>query len=109
MSIEVFVPRAQRRRFGNILRKTPWHLEVVRCRVLLLLHSGTLAADVAAQVGCVRATVYRTLYRYQALGEDAVLDQRRRREAGKLTVSMQSTLLSYLDQTPQDYGWQRST
>lgn len=109
MSIEVSLPRAQHRRLARLLRKTKSRIEALRCRVLLLLHEGQPASAVAATVGCVRATVYRTVYRYEELGEAAVLDQRRQRAAAKMTLQIQTRLLSYLDGVPQDYGWQRST
>lgn len=64
---------------------------------------------VATLVDCVRATVYRTVYRYEEMGEASVIDQRTRREAEKMTLEIQARLLIYLDGVPQDYGWQRST
>lgn len=109
MSIEVSLPRAQRRRFKMMVRKTKSRIEALRCRILLLLHDGRTVSQVATLVDCVRATVYRTVYRYEALGEAAVLDQRTRRQADKMTLIVQAALLSYLDGVPQDYGWQRST
>lgn len=92
-----------------VLRKTASRIEAMRCRVLLLLHQGRAAAEVAAFVDCARATVYRTVYRYEELGEASIADQRTRREAEKMTAELQARLLSYLDGVPQDYGWQRST
>lgn len=92
-----------------MFRKTKSRIEALRCRVLLLLHEGRTVLEVATLVDCVRATVYRTVYRYEELGEASVLDQRTRREAEKMTIQIQARLLSYLDGVPQDYGWQRST
>ena len=109
MSIEVFLPRAQRQRFKRMLRKTRSRIEALRCRVLLLLHEQRPVSEVATLVGCVRATVYRTAYRYEEMGEASVIDQRTRREAEKMTLDLQGCLLIYLDGVPQDYGWQRST
>lgn len=109
MSIEVCLPRAQCRRLKKVLRKTQSRIEALRCRVLLLLHDGHAAAEVATVVDCVRATVYRTVYRYEALGEASIIDRRTRREADKMTCEVQQRLLRYLDDVPQDYGWQRST
>ena len=109
MSIEVFLERAQRRRLQKTLRKTQSRIEALRCRVLLLLHDGNGASEVATLVGCVRASVYRTVYRYEELGEDSIFDQRARVEATKMTAPMHVRLLSYLDEVPQNYGWQRST
>ena len=60
MSIVVCLPRPQRRRMQRLYRKTKSRLESTRCRVLLLLHAGRGASEVAYTVDCVRATVYRT-------------------------------------------------
>ena len=109
MSIEVFLERAQRGRLQKTLRKTQSRIEALRCRVLLLLHDGNGASEVATLVGCVRASVYRTVYRYEELGEDSIFDQRARVEATKMTAPMHVRLLGYLDEVPQNYGWQRST
>ncbi len=71
MSIEVHLPRAQRRRALRVPRKSRFALEVQRVRIMLLLHDAVSAAEVARMVGCVLATVYRTVYRYEELGEDS--------------------------------------
>lgn len=75
---------------------------------MLLLHEGLGASEIAERVGCVRATVYRTVYRYQNLGEDSLYDQRARREPVKVTPEVEEHLLGYLDDVPQDYGWDRA-
>jgi transposase len=107
MSIEVCLPRAQRRRLQRHWRKTPSRVEAVRARVLLLLEEGYSAADTAHMVGCVRATVYRTVYRFEELGEEALCDRRSQREPLKVTAQVEHTLLGYLDAVPKDYGWTR--
>lgn len=109
MSLRVSMPRAQRRRLEKVWRKTPSRIEALRCRILLLLSQGRSATEVAGMAGCVRATVYRTVYRFAELGEDAVRDQRTARAADKVTAEMTTTLLGYLDGVPRDYGWQRCT
>lgn len=65
MSIEVCLPRAQRRRLLRVTRKSRCALEVQRARIMLLLHESMPVAEVSRMVGCVRATVYRTVYRYE--------------------------------------------
>lgn len=107
MSIEVHLPRAQLRRLQRVVRKSRCALEVQRARIIVLLHSGELAAEVARMVGCARATVYRTVYRYEDLGEESIRDQRRLREPLKVTAPVVEQLLAYLDDVPQDYGWER--
>lgn len=108
MSIVVCLPRPQRRRIQRLYRKTNSRLEALRARVLLLLHDGHRAGDVAVLVGCVRATVYRTVYRFEDLGEASLHDQRSYREPTKVTPEVEEQLLGYLDGVPQDYGWDRA-
>lgn len=108
MSIELRLPRGQRRRFQMILRKSRSRIEALRARILLLVHDASPVTDIAERVGCVRATVYRTVYRFRELGETSVHDQRGCREPVKATVQVEEHLLGYLDGVPSDYGWDRS-
>lgn len=108
MSIRVSLPRAQRRRFQRRYRKTRCRIEALRARVMLLLHEGYAVSEIATMCDCVRATVYRTLYRFRTLGEQALEDQRAYREPTKVTPAMEERLLGYLDGVPKDYGWQRA-
>jgi len=91
------------------LRKTRCRIEALRCRVLILLHEGFSAGSVSEVTGCVRATVYRTLYRFEELSEDGIRDQRTWREPTKVTADIETHLLGYLEQAPKDLGWHRST
>lgn len=108
MSIEVHLPRAQRRQLLRITRKSRCVLEVRRARILLLRHEDVSAAEIVHMIGCARATVYRTVYRYEDLGVGSVRDQRCQREPSKVTPEVEQQLLEYLDYVPQDYGWERS-
>ena len=109
MRIEISLPRAQRRRMQTMLRKSKSRVEALRCRIMLLLHERAPVVEVAQMVGCVRATVYRTLYRFEALDETSLVDRRTTRGTEKVTTQMEEQLLSYLDAVPPDYGWQRSS
>ena len=109
MTISLRLGRGQRRRMTRLLRKTRSRIEALRARVLLLLHEGVLPGVVAEMAGCARATVYRTLYRFEDLGEDALLDQRRLRPPSKVTAEVEARLVGYIDGSPQDFGWQRTT
>ena len=71
---------------------------------MLLLHEDMPVAEVSRMVGCVRATVYRTVYRYEGLGEESIRDQRRLREPSKISADVEAQLLAYLDYVAQDYG-----
>ena len=72
--IQVNLPRAQKRRIEKTLAKTKDKLTAVRCQILLLLNQTYSAKTVAEMVCCVRATVYRTVYRFEELGEDSLND-----------------------------------
>jgi transposase len=93
----------------RLLRKTRSRIEALRARILLLLHEGLVPSVVAEMAGCARATVYRTLYRFEDLGEDSLLDQRQHRPPRKVTSQVEQRLVGYIDGSPQDFGWQRST
>jgi transposase len=109
MTIHLRLPRAQARRVKRRLRKTRCRIEALRCRILLLLQEGCPASAVAEIAGCVRATVYRTVYRFEDLGEDGLRDQRTWREPAKVTRDIERRLLEYVEQRPGDLGWHRST
>ena len=108
MSIELNLPRGQRRRMQVMVRKTKSRIEALRARVLLLLHKQVSVSEIAFRVDCVRATVYRTLYRFEHLGEASLHDQRSTREPTKATPRVEQCLLGYLDNVPKDYGWDRA-
>ena len=71
MNITLVLPRSQRRRIERRFRKTRDKIEARRCQILLLMHDRHSAGDISARVRCAgaRATVYRTLYRFEELGE----------------------------------------
>jgi transposase len=100
---------AQRRRIERQLRKTSDKIEAMRCRVFLLLDAGHPVRDISERVDCVRATVYRTLYRFEELGEAGIADRRLYPEARKVTPELMNYVLSLLDLSPRSMGWQRST
>jgi transposase len=90
-----------------MVRKTKSRIETRRARVLLLLHERVSVREIAFRVDCMRATVYRTLYRFERLGEASLYDQRSAREPTKVTPQVEQCLLDYLDGVPKDYGWDR--
>src|SRR5690242_9071610 len=94
------IDRPQRRRLQSLLRKTKSRIEAVRARILLLLATGDDVVRVAEVVGCVRATVYRTWYRFEVLGEDSIRDQRQCRPPTKVTPEVVAALLDYLGKSP---------
>jgi transposase len=109
MKILVELSRVQRRGVERLMRETRSRVEAQRCRIVLLLSEGLSAAEVHRLVGCVRSTVYQTLYRFEDASLDGLRDQRHHRPPLKVTDEMRGHLLAYLDQGPRYYGWQRNT
>lgn len=109
MNIALVLPRAQRRRLERQSRKTQDKFEAMRCRILLLLHAGHSVRGVVERVDCARATVYRTVYRFEDRGEAGLTDRRLQPESRKVTPELMNYLLSLLDVSPRSLGWQRST
>ena len=93
----------------RLLHKTPSRIVALRARILLLLHGGHEPSEVATIAGCARATVYRTVYRFEDLGEEGLPDRRSCRAPSKVTTEVETKLLGYIDRSPQDFGWQRTT
>jgi transposase len=109
MTIVLRLDRGQRRRMARLLQKTRCRIEALRARVLLLLHGGHEPSEVAEMTGCARATVYRTVYRFEDLGEDGLVDRRSQRAPRKVSAEVEEKLVGYIDGSPRDHGWQRST
>ena len=93
----------------KLRRETRSIVEAQRCRILLLLSEGRRAKEVEEMVGCVRSTVYMTFYRFEEAGIDGLYDGRRQSVPRKVTREVRESLLGYLDDSPRDHGWQRST
>jgi transposase len=91
------------------LQKIRSRIEALRARVLLLLHGGHEPSEVAEMAGCARATVYRTVYRFEDLSEDGLVDRRSQRVPRKVSAEVEEKLVGYIDGSPRDFGWQRST
>ena len=53
--------------------------------------------------------MYRTVHRFEDLGEDGLIDRRTHRSPNKATADIQATLVSYIDSSPPQFGWQRMT
>lgn len=109
MSIGLSLLHSQRRKIVDMKRKTTSRVEAMRCRIVLLLASGETVSGISTMVDCVRSTVYTTLYRFEEEGMDGLLDKRRLPGARKATPEVRAKLLSYLDDAPKAFGWQRST
>jgi len=106
--IQVKLYRAQRRRIEKHYKNTKSRVEAARCRILLLLNEGKSVQLVSKIVGCVRSTVYYTVYRFEDNGEDCIYDQRNLIGPRKVTHEVEEKILEYIDKTPKEYGWHRS-
>jgi transposase len=109
MKIRVVLSGMQRREVEQMMRETKSRVEAQRCRILLLLSQGDSPSLVREKVGCVRSTVYTTLYRFEDEDMAGLMDKRRHREPRKATAQVRKHLLAYLDGPPRDHGWQRTT
>lgn len=93
----------------ELRRSTRSLVEAQRCRILMLLSEGHSVKVVEKMVGCVRSTVYTTAYRYEEAGLNGLYDGRLRGKPRKVTQEVRNALLGFLDDSPRDYGWQRSS
>ena len=109
MHISVSFSAEQTAEIRDLMKRTTSRVEAQRCRIILLLSEGRRVRDVREMVGCVRSTVYQTLYRFEDSGMMGLMDQRLQPAARKATPEVRSQLLTYLDHTPHHYGWQRPT
>jgi len=108
-SVSVSLSDVERNRVKALKQTTGSVVEAQRCRILLLLDEGMRPGQVQRMVGCVRSTVYTTVYRYEEGGMDGLYDARRIGKPRKATPVVREQLLAYLDKTPKEYGWRRST
>jgi len=109
MKIRIRLVSTQVERIESMMRDTRSRVEAQRCRIVLLLAAGERPGAVMEKVGCVRSTVYTTLYRFEDEGIEGLLDKRLTREPRKATAPVRAQLLEYVERTPRDYGWQRTT
>jgi transposase len=107
-TVLVWLDGTQRRRVEDMYRQTTNRVEALRCRIILLLAQGLGVGAVVERTGCVRATVYRTMYRWQDDGEAGLLDGRKTPGPRKVTAEHREKLSSYVGTNPRDFGWERS-
>jgi len=109
MKIRVELCETQREAITKFMNETRSRIEAQRCRIVLLLADGVRPAEIHRMAGCVRSTIYVTLYRFEEQGLEGLRDQRLHREPRKATAEVREKLLGYLDQSPRTFGWQRCT
>lgn len=109
MKILFQLSRSQRNEVMAFMRKTKSRVEAQRCRIALLLDEGDSVRVVEEKAGCVRSTVYQTLYRLEDEGLDGLFDKRLQCNPRKASREIREQLLAYVEDAPDAYGWQRST
>jgi hypothetical protein len=75
VSIDVRLAREPRRQIQRVLVKTKSRIKALHAPVKLL-HKRESVTEVARGMGCVRATVYRAVYRFVELGGGGLADRR---------------------------------
>lgn len=108
-SVSVCLSECERGAIEELMAGTRNIVEARRCRIMLLLAAGDTVKQVELKVGCVRSTVYTTLYRYEESGVDGLCDGRCAGNARKATPQVREKLLEYIEQPPRQHGWQRPT
>jgi len=109
MKIRVCLTELQHSEIEKLMANTKSRIEAQRCRIMLLLSQDYTPGQVQKMVGCVRSTVYMTVYRFEDEGMEGLRDKRLQPHPRKATPKVRAQLLGYLGQSPKDFGWQRST
>ena len=109
MNILLKLNRCQVRRISKTFHKTGSKIVAMRCQILLCLGKKHSVSEIRDKLGCTRATVYRTIYRFEDTGENCLYDQRHLKEPIKVDTPLINLLYSYVDMSPMDYGWSRTT
>ncbi len=109
MKIRVSLSKVQYLEIEKMMMKTKSRVEAQRCRIVLLFADDNTPAQVQEKVGCVRSSVYTTLYRFEEEAMEGLRDKRLQPHPRKATPEVRVQLLDYLDKSPKDFGWQRSS
>lgn len=101
--------RPARRRLERLLRKTKDHRTALRYLMILKLDQGLSRQQVARDLHSAPATVVGAAQRFQALGEDGLLDRRADNGQPKVDERFLAELRRVLLCVPTEFGWQRPT
>jgi len=102
------VPRGEKRRLVRLARKTRDSIVHLRCRVLLAMTKCAAMVWAASEASVARSTAYRTLWRYEEGGLDAIATVEGGRQPYKIGERELETLTELVKKSPQDFGWARS-
>lgn len=101
--------RPVRRRLRRLCSKSPDAGIRTRARIVLLYEQGWGAQRIAQALGCVPATAVRVANRFLQLGEEGLLDGRRDNGLAKVDPDLLQALAEIVNDSPEDYGFQRPT
>ena len=107
--IVVRLPRGVKRRMKRQRQHTRDAALRTRIQIVLLYEAGWGAHRIAASLGCVPATAVRVVRRFQALGEDGLLDGRRDNGQLKVDDDLRQALAELVIASPEAHGWSRPT
>lgn len=109
MNFNIRLIRQQRRRMEREALKQSDALARQRYRIILALDNNESPSLIHDVLGVARSTVYRVAYRFLAVGDAALRDQRQNAPPRKLTEEYMQRLEELIYMTPRELGWQRST
>ena len=103
------MPRWRRRVLVRTGRRTGEPATAVRFLIVAKLAAGMRVVEVAKALEVAISTVSKAATRFVEFGQDGLLDQRRSNGTAKVDAAFHKRLVTVLNRTPQDYGWERPT
>ena len=107
--IVVRLARPVKRRLQRIVKETKEAELRDRCRVVLLYNEGFGSSAISEAVGRAPATVSRVVNRFLRDGEHGLEDRRKENGIPKVDADLLEALVELLGESPEDYGYLRST
>ena len=101
--------RTQRRRIERLERKERDAEMRQRYRIILCLHKKMTPTQIHRFIGAARSTVHRVRNRFLMLGERGLRNRRAEQPLRKVTEQYVQRLEEIIYNSPQDFGWQRTT
>lgn len=98
-----------KRRFERLMRKSRDAHYVNRIRCVVFRSRGYSYRRIAWIVGCSPSNVSKVVHRFAEKGEAGLIDARIGNGEPRLTEEVAEKLTEYVDGSPQDYGWFRTT
>jgi transposase len=108
-AILVRLDRRVKLRLRRVRRQTKDKGLAIRCQIVLLAAKGRRRPAIAEGVGCSVSWVGRVLGRFRDCGVAGLYDRREDNGTVKLDEGYLSLLYDLVDDSPQDYGYPRTT